>query len=199
MTPLVAAITALGALTMSMYTPSMPAIAHALGAAPGMVQATLSIYLIGFAVGQLFYGPLSDRFGRRPVLMLGLVIFIAGTAACGLAQSIEVADCRPAGPGAGCGRRRHAGAGDGARPLRAGSGGARAVHHRHGAVGGAGRGSGHRRLSSGLVRLARHFRGTGRRRAGAAGHGRLGDAGNQPLPRMPTPCGRGGSYPASPN
>jgi DHA1 family bicyclomycin/chloramphenicol resistance-like MFS transporter len=89
MTPLVAAITALGALTMSMYTPSMPAIAHALGAEPGMVQATLSIYLIGFAVGQLFYGPLSDRFGRRPVLMLGLVVFIAGTAACGLAQSIE--------------------------------------------------------------------------------------------------------------
>ena len=88
MTLLVAAITALGALTMSMYTPSMPAIADALGAAPGMVQATLSVYLVGFAVGQLFYGPLSDRFGRRPVLMLGLVIFIAGSAACGLAESI---------------------------------------------------------------------------------------------------------------
>jgi DHA1 family bicyclomycin/chloramphenicol resistance-like MFS transporter len=88
MTLLVAAITALGALTMSMYTPSMPAIADALGAAPGMVQATLSVYLVGFAVGQLFYGPLSDRFGRRPVLMLGLVIFIAGSAACGLAEGI---------------------------------------------------------------------------------------------------------------
>jgi DHA1 family bicyclomycin/chloramphenicol resistance-like MFS transporter len=89
MTLLVAAITALGALTMSMYTPSMPAIAHALGARPGMVQATLSIYLVGFAVGQLFYGPLSDRFGRRPVLILGLIVFVAGSVACGLAESIE--------------------------------------------------------------------------------------------------------------
>jgi DHA1 family bicyclomycin/chloramphenicol resistance-like MFS transporter len=89
MTLLVAAITALGALTMSMYTPSMPAIAHALGVDPGMVQATLSIYLVGFAVGQLFYGPLSDRFGRRPVLILGLIVFVAGSVACGLAESIE--------------------------------------------------------------------------------------------------------------
>jgi MFS transporter, DHA1 family, multidrug resistance protein len=89
MTLLVTAITALGALTMSMYTPSMPAIAHALGADPGMVQATLSIYLVGFAVGQLFYGPLSDRFGRRPVLILGLIVFVAGSVACGLAESIE--------------------------------------------------------------------------------------------------------------
>jgi DHA1 family bicyclomycin/chloramphenicol resistance-like MFS transporter len=54
-----------------------------------MVQATLSIYLVGFAVGQLFYGPLSDRFGRRPVLILGLIVFVAGSVACGLAESIE--------------------------------------------------------------------------------------------------------------
>lgn len=86
---MVTAIVALGPLTMSMYMPSMPAIARDLGASPSMVQATLSIYLIGFAVAQLAYGPLSDRFGRRRTLLGGLLVFIAGTAMCGFAQSID--------------------------------------------------------------------------------------------------------------
>lgn len=85
---MITAIVALGPLTLSMYTPSMPAIAHDLGASSSMVQATLSVYLIGFAVAQLAYGPLSDRFGRRRVLLGGLLVFVAGTAMCGLAQSI---------------------------------------------------------------------------------------------------------------
>ncbi|WP_158043763.1 multidrug effflux MFS transporter [Skermanella pratensis] len=89
MTLLVTAITALGPLTMSMYAPSMPTIAQALDTTAGMVQVTLSIYLTGFAVGQLVYGPLSDRFGRRRVLLLGLVVFIAGSVGCGLADDIE--------------------------------------------------------------------------------------------------------------
>lgn len=90
MTAMVSATVALGPLTMSMYTPSMPAITQALNASPGMVQATLSIYLVGFAFAQLVYGPLSDRFGRRRMLLGGLGIFLVGTAACGFAQSIEV-------------------------------------------------------------------------------------------------------------
>ena len=89
MTLLVTAITALGPLTMSMYAPSMPTIAQALDTTAGMVQVTLSIYLTGFAVGQLIYGPLSDRFGRRPVLIGGIAVFVVASAACTLAGSIE--------------------------------------------------------------------------------------------------------------
>ncbi|EWY37418.1 hypothetical protein N825_17565 [Skermanella stibiiresistens SB22] len=89
MTLLLTAITALGTLTMSMYAPSMPNIARALSTTPGMVQLTWSVYLIGFAIGQLVYGPLSDRFGRRRVLIAGLVVFIAGSVGCGLANDIE--------------------------------------------------------------------------------------------------------------
>jgi MFS transporter, DHA1 family, multidrug resistance protein len=85
---MIAAIVALGPLTLSMYTPSMPAIARDLGASSSLVQATLSIYLVGFAVAQLAYGPLSDRYGRRRVLLGGLLVFVAGTAMCGFAQSI---------------------------------------------------------------------------------------------------------------
>ena len=82
------AITALGALTMSMYTPSMPAIAQALAATPGMVQVTLTIYLVGFAVGQLIYGPLSDRFGRRSILLAGVVAYILTSVLCAISPTV---------------------------------------------------------------------------------------------------------------
>ncbi|MEF8718789.1 MAG: MFS transporter [Candidatus Accumulibacter necessarius] len=54
------------------------------------MQLTLSVFLAGFACGQIFYGPLSDRFGRRPLMLGGLALFCAGSIGCVLATSIEM-------------------------------------------------------------------------------------------------------------
>jgi MFS transporter, DHA1 family, multidrug resistance protein len=89
LTMLLAALTALGPLSIDMYLPSLPDIARVLGAPTARVQLTVSSYLIGFAVGQVFYGPLSDRYGRRPVLLAALALYIFGAAICAAAQSID--------------------------------------------------------------------------------------------------------------
>jgi len=85
---LLVALSSFGPLTMSIYTPVMPSVGTDLGAVAGDVKLTLTTYMLGFAVGQLFYGPLSDRYGRRPVLLGGLVFFMVASAACALAGSI---------------------------------------------------------------------------------------------------------------
>ncbi len=90
LTLLLAMLTALGPLSMDMYLPSLPEIAHALQAPTAQVQLTISSYLIGFAVGQLIYGPLSDRYGRRPVLLVALVLYLASTLGCAASQSIDL-------------------------------------------------------------------------------------------------------------
>jgi DHA1 family bicyclomycin/chloramphenicol resistance-like MFS transporter len=86
---LLVALSSFGPLTMSIYTPVMPLIGGAIGAGPDAVKITLTTYMLGFAVGQLVFGPLSDRFGRRPVLLGGLLFFTVTTVGCAFAQSIE--------------------------------------------------------------------------------------------------------------
>ncbi|HKH94921.1 MAG TPA: multidrug effflux MFS transporter [Beijerinckiaceae bacterium] len=88
MTTVLAFLTALGPLSTDMYLPSLPAIARDLGATAAQTQLTLSAFLFGFAVGQLFYGPIADKIGRRPVLLFGLGLFLAATLACTLAPGI---------------------------------------------------------------------------------------------------------------
>jgi DHA1 family bicyclomycin/chloramphenicol resistance-like MFS transporter len=89
LTVVLAILTSLGPLSTDMYLPSLPAIGAFFGASVSQVQLTLSAFLFGFAVGQIFYGPLADRHGRKPVLLIGLSLFIMATAAIALAPSIE--------------------------------------------------------------------------------------------------------------
>ena len=89
LTLLLSFLTALGPLSMDMYLPSLPDIGRTLGAPVLQVQLTISSYLFGFAAGQIFYGPVSDRLGRRPVLLAALVVYALATVGCAMAQSIH--------------------------------------------------------------------------------------------------------------
>ena len=82
-------ITMSGTLAMHMFIPALPDVARDLGAGIPAVQATISLYILGLAVGQLVYGPLSDGFGRRPVLMVGLALYAAAGLAAAVAPGIQ--------------------------------------------------------------------------------------------------------------
>lgn len=86
---LLASLSALGPFAIDTYLPAFAGIAQAIGASDAQMQQTLSVYLIAFAAANLFHGPLSDRFGRRPVILTGLILFGLASAGCALAQSIE--------------------------------------------------------------------------------------------------------------
>src|SRR5450759_798176 len=79
LTVLLAALSAIGPLTTDMYLPSLPDIARLLGASTAQVQLTISAYLFGFAIGQILYGPLADRHGRKPVLLAAMGLYCAAS------------------------------------------------------------------------------------------------------------------------
>jgi DHA1 family bicyclomycin/chloramphenicol resistance-like MFS transporter len=90
LTAFLAALGAVGPLTTDMYLPSLPDIAHSLDATTAQVQLTISAYLFGFAIGQIIYGPVSDRHGRKPVLLAAIALYCAASLACVLSISIEM-------------------------------------------------------------------------------------------------------------
>lgn len=90
MTALLALLTAIGPLSTDMYLPSLPAIQRHFGASAGEVQRTLSAYLLGFAIGQVFYGPLADRKGRKRVMLAGLLLYGLANLASAFAPSLDV-------------------------------------------------------------------------------------------------------------
>jgi DHA1 family bicyclomycin/chloramphenicol resistance-like MFS transporter len=84
---LIVAITACGTLGMHLIIPALPDTARGLGVSAGAIQLTITLYLIGLAIGQLLYGPISDRLGRRPVLLGGLALFTLAGIATAVAPS----------------------------------------------------------------------------------------------------------------
>jgi DHA1 family bicyclomycin/chloramphenicol resistance-like MFS transporter len=87
---LLATVTATGTLGMHMIIPALPATAIGLGVSASTIQLTITLYLVGLAVGQLVYGPISDLFGRRPVLLFGLALFTLAGAVAAMAPNAGV-------------------------------------------------------------------------------------------------------------
>ncbi|CAH1655812.1 Bcr/CflA family efflux transporter [Hyphomicrobiales bacterium] len=84
---LLASLTFSATLAMHIFVPALPQVAQDLGAGIGAMQLTISLYILGLAVGQLIYGPIADRFGRRPTLIAGLSIYVMAGIAAALAPS----------------------------------------------------------------------------------------------------------------
>jgi DHA1 family bicyclomycin/chloramphenicol resistance-like MFS transporter len=85
---IIGAMTAVGPVSIDMYLPGFTAIERELG--EGGVERTMSAYMLGIAIGQFFYGPLSDRFGRKPPLYIGFLLYALGSVGCALASSMTM-------------------------------------------------------------------------------------------------------------
>ena len=83
-----ASISLIGPLAVHLFMPVIPAVKAALGLSDALAQLTFSVALFGMAFATLFYGSLSDRYGRRPVLLSGLALFLVGSALSAVATSV---------------------------------------------------------------------------------------------------------------
>lgn len=85
---LLGALVAFGPLAIDLYLPALPAMAAGLAAPAEAVQLTITVFLAGFSLGMLFYGPISDRYGRRTVMLGGIGLFALASLACVLATDV---------------------------------------------------------------------------------------------------------------
>ncbi|MET1042709.1 MAG: multidrug effflux MFS transporter [Microbacteriaceae bacterium] len=83
-------LTVFGPISMDLYLPALPALTAELGAVTSVAQLTITACLIGLAAGQLVAGPLSDRFGRRGILLTGIIAYIATSLLCALSPTVEL-------------------------------------------------------------------------------------------------------------
>src|SRR5579863_9375747 len=86
---LMGVLQAFAPLSIDMYLPAMPLLEKVFNATTAQVQITLVTFLLGFALGQSLYGPLTDRYGRKPPLYFSLVLFVVSSAACALSKSVN--------------------------------------------------------------------------------------------------------------
>lgn len=82
-------INSLGGIAIDLYAPSIPSIGHELAAGPSLMQNTITITLLFYAIGQLFFGVMADARGRKPAVLLGLVVFLMGSLLATVAAAIE--------------------------------------------------------------------------------------------------------------
>jgi DHA1 family bicyclomycin/chloramphenicol resistance-like MFS transporter len=83
-------ISAFPPLTTDLYLPALPTMVNTLNTTQALVNLTLSVYFVAYAFGLLFWGPLSEKFGRKPILMMGLAIYVFASICCALSNQIEV-------------------------------------------------------------------------------------------------------------